>query len=286
MLRCNVPSRLSVVGSGSASLEDVWIPELHVFGVGVPSIHRARKYDPSMKHGDARGDSWLVRARHYWSARVFDVSPVVRSVVANAGDIASAGQAASGLSSSRPELFADRTLLWSKILASAGPSSPLTVLEFGVGDGAASRWWLSRLKSPDCRWTGFDVFTGNPHAWREHEAGIWSTNGAPPELADARVEWIVGDVLQTSSEIESRIPTQPSPLLVLLDLNLAAPTDAVADVLSRSVVREGFVYFDDFYDPDQRRIALRLWRDLGGQEVIGRTAKSLAYRFSTTSRVK
>ncbi len=60
--------------------------------------------------------------------------------------------------------FSTREALWGST-ARAVASGPVTVLEFGVADGSATRFLLDAFPNPELAWHGFDGFTGLPQPW-------------------------------------------------------------------------------------------------------------------------
>src|SRR5215831_4609178 len=73
----------------------------------------------------------------------------------------------------------DRVALWERCAVPLLLSASATVLEFGVAEGAATRWWLDR-GIPFAAWHGFDTFAGLPADWVRGEVPVMSTGTFEP----------------------------------------------------------------------------------------------------------
>ncbi len=72
-------------------------------------------------------------------------------------------------------------------------ADPIDYLEFGVYQGDSIRMWTDLNKNPLSRLFGFDSFEGLPEDWQKATPkGTFTTNGKVPEIADGRVQFIVG----------------------------------------------------------------------------------------------
>jgi hypothetical protein len=95
---------------------------------------------------------------------------------------------------------------------------------------AAMREILTRFTSPDCRFYGFDSFIGLPERWTPNakidlSQGAFSQKGAPPEVSDARVEFIKGWIQNTLPEFIQSGQIEPSRThLVHFDADLYSAT--------------------------------------------------------------
>ena len=69
-------------------------------------------------------------------------------------------------------------------------------LEFGCAAGVEVKQWAARTDNPDCRFWGFDTFTGMPEEWRglgwKVEKGAWTQNGRLPQTDDTRMAFVPG----------------------------------------------------------------------------------------------
>lgn len=117
-------------------------------------------------------------------------------------------------------------------------------LEFGVYEGAVTRYWVNLLKHPDSRLHGFDSFEGLPADWTlDRPAGHFGTKGQVPTIADRRVEFFKGWFTDTLPEY---VPPEHDRLVVIFDADLYASTAFALDAV-RDYVRPGsLLYFDDF----------------------------------------
>jgi len=65
-------------------------------------------------------------------------------------------------------------------------------LEFGVAEGASIKWWTDKIKNPNCRFYGFDVFTGLPEDFGVMKKNDYDTKGNTPKIDDDRVKFVSG----------------------------------------------------------------------------------------------
>ena len=132
----------------------------------------------------------------------------------------------------------------------------VVVFEFGVARGALTAWGLKQIKSKNLKWVGYDTFTGLPSDWvRENivylQKGTFSTEGRHPEINDARVSFVVGDVTETFKEIPSLF--EPGTLfrsIFIFDLDLFSPSKAVWDVIFPRLRTGDRLFFDQAFDND------------------------------------
>lgn len=91
--------------------------------------------------------------------------------------------------------FADRRALHDALVAQYLPPV-FAYLEFGCAAGVEVRQWAGRTDNADCRFWGFDTFTGMPEEWRglgwKVEKGAWSQEGNLPQSDDPRVAFVRG----------------------------------------------------------------------------------------------
>ena len=124
-----------------------------------------------------------------------------------------------------------------KSVLKCDPNERVVVFEFGVARGALTAWGLRQIKSKNLKWVGYDTFTGLPIDWvRENivylQKGTFSTEGRHPEINDARVDFVVGDVTETFKEVP--LLFEPGTLfrsIFIFDLDLFSPSKAVWDVI-------------------------------------------------------
>lgn len=132
----------------------------------------------------------------------------------------------------------------------------VVVFEFGVARGALTAWGLKQIKSKNLKWVGYDTFTGLPSDWvRENivylQKGTFSTEGRHPEINDARVSFVGGDVTETFKEIPSLF--EPGTLfrsIFIFDLDLFSPSKAVWDVIFPRLRTGDRLFFDQAFDND------------------------------------
>jgi hypothetical protein len=159
----------------------------------------------------------------------------------------------------------------------------VTVLEFGVAAGDATRTWLSLLPNPELSWHGFDTFTGLPTPWIRGdftvaEAGTFDAGGGPPSIDDPRITWHAGLVEDTLPV--ARLDLGP-PLFVLFDLDLYEPTAFALRWLAPHLKRGDLLYFDEAYDPWHERRLLDEFIDDGHQvRAVGSNSVGLMLEYA------
>jgi hypothetical protein len=155
----------------------------------------------------------------------------------------------------------DRVGLWKEAAEPRLRNSNSTVLEFGVAEGLATRWWSGRA-IPFAAWHGFDTFEGLPADWTRGEVPVMSAGvfkpragiGAVPQLeAPFPFAWHRGLIEETLPQFGR----PDSSLFVLIDVDLLEPTSAVLDWLHRHGRPGDLVYFDEAFDPWNEGLAIR-----------------------------
>jgi len=147
--------------------------------------------------------------------------------------------------------FRTREKLWKKqVLPLVNSDEDLLIAEFGVAFGEAARWWLSRVKSPQLKYHGFDLFTGLPSDWRNLPAGAFDAGGQVPELDDARARWHVGDASQTVNDVDWE--SFGGMKFINFDLDLFKPSLDVWQRISPTLRSGDILYFDEAFDADER----------------------------------
>lgn len=150
--------------------------------------------------------------------------------------------------------FRKREHLWRAISGRLDLSRPVLVLEFGVAWGYTTATWMELLGDrSDVEWHGFDRFTGLPRAWRDHSEGAFDAGGKPPEIADRRVTWHVGDVEDTLAEVDLS-KYHGHQILVIFDLDIYEPSLFAWNELLPHLRSGDLLYFDEAMDADERRL--------------------------------
>jgi hypothetical protein len=175
------------------------------------------------------------------------------------------------------KVYATRERLWE---AESGrfETGRVTVLEFGVAHGDATRFWLSMLPNAELRWHGFDTFEGLPEAWMRGGVqfagrGLFDAGGKPPDIADPRVTWHPGRIDKT---LPAADVDYSSRLCVLFDMDLYGPSAFALTSIGDKLKPGDVLYFDEAYDPEHERRALDEFLDRGYQvRVVGSTGIAL-----------
>jgi hypothetical protein len=117
-------------------------------------------------------------------------------------------------------------------------------MEFGVFQGAATRYWSKLLRNPRSKLHGFDSFEGLPENWLpQRPKGHFSVGGRLPEIDDSRVQFFNG-------WFERSLPNYKCPphdvLVLNFDADLYSPTTFVLKILRDAIVPGTYIYFDEF----------------------------------------
>ncbi len=139
-----------------------------------------------------------------------------------------------------------REQVWDVVLSEVADRKVL-FLEFGVFEGATTRYWAERLKHPESRLHGFDSFEGLPEDWHEvrftQEKGHFSTGGTTPAIDDSRVKFFKGWFNETLPNYQ---PPDHEVLVVDFDCDLYSSTKCVFQYIGPYIVPGSYLYFDEF----------------------------------------
>jgi Macrocin-O-methyltransferase (TylF) len=120
-------------------------------------------------------------------------------------------------------------------------------LEFGVFQGAATRYWSRLLTNPESKLHGFDSFEGLPEDWRpDCPEGHFAVGGQIPQIDDVRVQFFKGWFDQT---LPAYTLSPHDVLVINLDADLYSSTIFVLDRLEKAIVPGAYIYFDEFNHP-------------------------------------
>lgn len=156
--------------------------------------------------------------------------------------------------------YADRNTLWTRAAEPRLRDAGATVLEFGVAEGLATRWWAER-RIAFAAWHGFDTFEGLPAAWVRGgvpvmSAGVFKPRagvGVVPQLeASYPLHWHRGLIEKTLPGFERPATS----LFVLVDVDLLGPASVILDWLQGQGRSGDLVYFDEAFDPWNEGMAI------------------------------
>ncbi|MBM4148458.1 MAG: hypothetical protein FJ224_05390 [Lentisphaerae bacterium] len=146
--------------------------------------------------------------------------------------------------------FHSREELYSALSAAKGLSeSRILYLEFGVFKGDSIRWWMRTNRCADSRFVGFDTFTGLPEDWgRRARKGLFSTQGAVPDVGDPRGRFVKGLFQETlPAWVESnRAELASCRKVIHMDADLYSSTLFVLCSLHPHMRPGDILIFDDF----------------------------------------
>lgn len=148
---------------------------------------------------------------------------------------------------------ASRFEMYDRLSSSILSKEDFDYLEFGVYKGDSIREWARLNKNPDCRFTGFDTFTGLPESWDsivyKLPAGHFSTGGRIPEIADSRVDFVAGLFQDTLPGFLADRAIGRRRLIVHNDSDLYSSTLYVLATLGGALRNGTLVVFDEFSSP-------------------------------------
>ena len=131
-------------------------------------------------------------------------------------------------------------------------------LEFGVSRGKSFRWWSNELKNPNCRFYGFDTFTGLPEDWGPFKAGDMSNGNEPPEMNDDRCQFYQGLFQQTLVPFLAEFPNDKRKI-IHMDADLYSATLYVLTLMTPYLKPGDIIFFDEFNVPMHEYKAFTEW---------------------------
>jgi hypothetical protein len=175
------------------------------------------------------------------------------------------------------KLFHSREQLWKSFGHTIGESEWIG-FEFGVASGDATRTFLRMPYAVNClQWNGFDTFLGLPDAWGDLPKGAFSTGGTPPSIKNTIVEWHVGLIQKTCTNINS-LNFLDRKFIVVFDFDLYSATKVAWDVISKFLKSGDIIYFDEAYEADEAKMISEIIESNLELEIIGYTAMGIAYK--------
>ena len=131
-------------------------------------------------------------------------------------------------------------------------------LEFGVSKGFSFRWWANELKHPNCRFEGFDTFSGLPEDWGPFKAGDMSTGNEPPEIDDDRCTFHQGLFQQTLIPFLADYKSDKRKV-IHMDADLYTATLYVLTLITPYLKEGDIILFDEFNVPMHEYKAFTEW---------------------------
>jgi len=122
-------------------------------------------------------------------------------------------------------------------------------LEFGVAAGVSFKWWINRVKGPECRFYGFDTFTGLPEAWNVFKAGDMSADGSFPDVGgDSRVSFYKGVFQETLPGFLETFKNENQKVLHM-DADIYSATLFALTQFGTRLRKNDIIIFDEFNVP-------------------------------------
>jgi hypothetical protein len=173
-----------------------------------------------------------------------------------AGEISEYSNWVSNSFSEKKPPFLLRESIWKIFVKEINSSNnDWLILEFGVAWGYSTNYFLERInKQLNLNYFAFDRFTGLPRAWLGHNEGAFSANGNVPKIDDDRLNFEIGDVDSTLIFAKHIEPFQTRRRIIFFDLDLYEPSLHAWNMLKSSLKLGDFVYFDEAFDADERKL--------------------------------
>ncbi len=143
--------------------------------------------------------------------------------------------------------FRDRKELHAFVHQTYCGREPIDYLEFGVYQGDSLRFWCGTNTDSDSRFYGFDSFEGLPEDWNPaFPKGAFSTGGKPPEIADARVRFVMGWFQEVLPAFLASYNPRDCPLVIHCDSDLYSSALFCLTSIDRMIRPGTIVIFDEF----------------------------------------
>ncbi len=182
----------------------------------------------------------------------------------------------------------NRESSWGEIVRGINLTETVLFLEFGVAWGYATQEMFNKLESFGFKNSpsldqavpgtfhhlGFDLFSGLPENFRQYPEGFFATHdGNPPDVAGAN--YIQGFVQKTlMAELAKIDVNEFNRVIIFFDLDLYEPTKYAMDALQAFVKPGTFIYFDELFDFDERRVFVESFKNLKSIELVSYTPTS------------
>ena len=144
--------------------------------------------------------------------------------------------------------YSDRFKLHDYVIKTELQEDSFDYLEFGVAEGTAIKWWVEKIKDDNCRFYGFDVFTGLPEDFGVMKKHHYNTKGNVPVIKDKRVQFIAGFFQDSLSGFLNEYNSQKKKV-IHLDADLYSSTLFVLTKLLPILKQNDIIIFDEFGVP-------------------------------------
>lgn len=172
---------------------------------------------------------------------------------------------------------------WEKIVKALNGNERVLFLEFGVAWGYATKKMLDLFNdngfqisgensNSNVKHLGFDLFSGLPKFFRQYPQGYFATNDVPQIPGANFVKGFVQETLKP--EILKLNPKDYDRVVIFFDLDLYEPTKFAMEALRDFVTPGTFIYFDELFDFEERRVLLECFDNLDKFELFSFTPTS------------
>jgi len=142
-----------------------------------------------------------------------------------------------------------REELWKQAIKKIA-NRPFVGFEFGVAWGYQTDFWMRNCQSIQ-NWHAYDTFTGLPESWRHYDKGHFSSDGVPPKISDARIDWHIGLVETTFDVSLIKGVAADKNIFISFDLDLFRPTYFLLSQIVPELKEGDLIYFDEPHDVDE-----------------------------------
>lgn len=144
--------------------------------------------------------------------------------------------------------YSDRFKLHEFVINTEIKGESFDYLEFGVAEGVAFKWWVKKITNVECKFYGFDVFTGLPEDFGVMRKHHYDTKGSFPDIQDNRVNFISG-LFQDSLPTFLASYSSTKRKVIHMDADLYSSTLYVLTRLIPILKKDDIVIFDEFGVP-------------------------------------
>ncbi len=156
--------------------------------------------------------------------------------------------------------YKKRILLYDHVINSENLENiKLNYLEFGVHEGTSFNWWSERLINEECRFYGFDTFSGLPEDWGPFKKGHFGGIDVP-EHHDSRSTFLQGLFQQTLIPFLKDFDNNGRKI-IHLDADLYSSTLYVLTILTPYIKSGDIILFDEFNVPIHEIKAFMEWTE-------------------------
>ncbi len=237
------------------------------------------------------GKNWQNRIKVFIAYKLSRINSQIAQSLANLGGIAEYMlfvRRSFGAVAYQQAFTPKREFSWGEIVKRINPTDRVLFLEFGVAWGYATQEMFNKLESFGFKNTpnldqalpgsyyhlGFDLFSGLPENFRQYPEGFFATHdGNPPNIEGAN--YVQGFVQKTLMPELAKIDINEfNRVIIFFDLDLYEPTKYAMVALQAFIKPGTFIYFDELFDFEERRVLMESFENLESVELVSYTPTS------------